>query len=319
MGESMINNMIFDIGGVLLDYNPKTYLDKLNIPEDIRKSLNDIIFHNSKWRDCLNGIIDNKELMEYLINYNSKYKEEIEKILKDENLKYMLPPNQEIIDYYIKLKKKGYKLYLCSNITESTYNYIRDNFNIIQEADGGVFSCFENISKPNSKIYYSLIKKFKINVNESVFIDDTKKNIEMAKQIGFKTILFEDKKQIEEIVELNEFEKMLRTCYSIVTAYPNDREKWSIDNPTCGQCAITALIIQENFGGTIYKININENETHYFSIINGEIVDITREQFDVNGIKIKYEPNEIVSREKILSNSNTNERYNILKEKLNFK
>lgn len=83
-------------------------------------------------------------------------------------------------------------MYLCSNITNSTYNYIRDNFNIIQEADGGVFSCFENISKPNSEIYYKLIEKYKINVNESLFIDDTKKNVGMVRQIGFYVILFED-------------------------------------------------------------------------------------------------------------------------------
>lgn len=194
----MIKNIIFDIGGVLLDYNPKTYLDKIDISENKRKILNDIIFHNTKWRDCLNGIIDNNELIKYLTNFNPEYREEIEKILKEENLKYMLPPKQEVIDYYKKLKEKGYKLYLCSNITNSTYNYIRDNFNIIQEADGGVFSCFENISKPNSEIYYKLIEKYKINVNESLFIDDTKKNVEMARQIGFYVILFKDIEHIED-------------------------------------------------------------------------------------------------------------------------
>lgn len=196
----MIKNIIFDIGGVLLEYNPKTYLDKLDIPENKRKILNDIIFRNQKWRDCLNGIIDNNELIEYLTISNSEYKEEIEKILKEENLKYMLPPKQDMIDYYIKLKKSGYKLYLCSNITKSTYNYIRDNFNIIQEANGGVFSCLEHISKPNSEIYYRLIEKYKININESIFVDDTKKNIEMAKQIGLQTILFENIKQISEYI-----------------------------------------------------------------------------------------------------------------------
>ncbi len=194
----MIKNIIFDIGGVLFDYNSKTYLDKIDISENKRKILNDIIFHNTKWRDCLNGIIDNNELIKYLTNFNPEYREEIEEILKEENLKYMLPPKQEVIDYYKKLKEKGYKLYLCSNITNSTYNYIKDNFNIIQEADGGVFSCFENISKPNSEIYYKLIEKYKINVNESLFIDDTKKNVEMARQIGFYVILFEDIEHIED-------------------------------------------------------------------------------------------------------------------------
>ena len=115
----MIKNIIFDIGGVLLDYNPKTYLDKIDVSENKRKILNDIIFHNTKWRDCLNGIIDNNELINYLTKFNPEYREEIEKILKEENLKYMLPPKQEVIDYYKKLKKKGYKLYLCSNITKS--------------------------------------------------------------------------------------------------------------------------------------------------------------------------------------------------------
>ena len=42
----MIRNIIFDIGGVLLDQNPKTYLYKLNIEDGKRKGLNDIIFHN---------------------------------------------------------------------------------------------------------------------------------------------------------------------------------------------------------------------------------------------------------------------------------
>lgn len=77
----MIKNIIFDIGGVLLEYNPKTYLDKLEIEENKRKELNDIIFHNQKWRDCLNGFINNDELIDYLKNKNPNYKNEIEQIL----------------------------------------------------------------------------------------------------------------------------------------------------------------------------------------------------------------------------------------------
>ena len=156
----MIRNIIFDIGGVLLDYNPKTYLDKLDIKESRRKKLNDVIFHDQRWKDCLNGFISNSELIEQLVRENLEYKNEIELILSKDSLKYMLPPKQEVIEYYKSLKRKGYKIFLCSNITKDTYNYIKDNFEIIQIADGGVFSCFENISKPNSEIYYRLIEKY---------------------------------------------------------------------------------------------------------------------------------------------------------------
>lgn len=197
----MIKNLIFDIGGVLLEYNPKTYLDKLNIPENIRKELNDIIFHTQKWRDCLNGFVSNQELIEYLTDKYPNYKKEIKEILSYESLQYMLPPKLDMIDYFHKLKEHNYKIYLCSNITEDTYNFIKNEFDIIQNADGGVFSCFENISKPDEKIYENLIDRYNLDVNESLFIDDTKKNIEIAKKLGFNTLLFNDIKQMIEIIE----------------------------------------------------------------------------------------------------------------------
>lgn len=312
----MIKNIIFDIGGVLLDYNPKTYLDKLNIEDGKRKELNDIIFHNQKWKDCLNGFITNKELIEYLVKENLKYKNEIEQILSKDNLKYMLPPKQEMIEYYKSLKQKKYKIYLCSNITKDTYDYIKDNFEIIQIADGGVFSCFENISKPSVEIYNRLIRKYQIDVEKSLFIDDTNKNTITANEIGFKTIVFKDIEQIKNIEKINKLEIMLKSCYSKDTCYPKYIEKWNINNPTCGQCAITALIVQEYIGGTIHKIRIQNNETHYFNIINKNIYDFTKEQFDLENIAIRYESNELISREQILENENTNKRYKILKQKL---
>ena len=197
----MIRNIIFDIGGVLLDYNPKTYLDKLDIKESRRKKLNDVIFHDQRWKDCLNGFISNSELIEQLVRENLEYKNEIELILSKDSLKYMLPPKQEVIEYYKSLKRKGYKIFLCSNITKDTYNYVKDNFEIIQIADGGVFSCFENISKPNPEIYYRLIEKYNLEIEKSILIDDTKRNVISANDIGLRGILFNNIEDIKKILE----------------------------------------------------------------------------------------------------------------------
>jgi len=197
----MIRNIIFDIGGVLLDYNPKTYLDKLDIKESRRNKLNDVIFHDQRWKDCLNGFISNSELIEQLVRENLEYKNEIELILSKDSLKYMLPPKQEVIEYYKSLKRKGYKIFLCSNITKDTYNYVKDNFEIIQIADGGVFSCFENISKPNPEIYYRLIEKYNLEIEKSILIDDTKRNVMSANDIGLSGILFNNIEDIKEFLE----------------------------------------------------------------------------------------------------------------------
>lgn len=116
--------------------------------------------------------------------------------------------------------------------------------------------------------------------------------------------------------KISELETKLRKCYSKETAFYKNKEAWNNHNPTCGQCAITALIVQEYFGGTIHRIRVNENETHYFNIIDKKIIDLTKEQFNVRNIKIIYDENELTSREEILKSVDTVKRYNILKERI---
>ncbi|MCI8444148.1 MAG: HAD-IA family hydrolase, partial [Clostridia bacterium] len=60
-----------------------------------------------------------------------------------------------------------------------------------------VFSCFENISKPNVEIYKKLIEKYKLDIERSILIDDTKRNIISANDIGLKGILFNNMEDIK--------------------------------------------------------------------------------------------------------------------------
>ena len=113
-------------------------------------------------------------------------------------------------------------------------------------------------------------------------------------------------------MDIEKLKKLVRTNYKRETSYPPYQDKWSKENPTCGQCAITSLIVQKYFGGTIHRIKLNTGDTHYFNIVNEQIVDLTREQFDVENIKISYEENEIIDRQTILKNENTKQRYKLL-------
>ena len=114
---------------------------------------------------------------------------------------------------------------------------------------------------------------------------------------------------------LNELEEILRKCYSKETTYYKNREEWSRKNPTSGQCAITALIVQDYFGGTIHRVKV-KNETHYFNIINEQIVDFTKEQFEVKNVQVIYDNSELINRGELLANADTLQRYNMLKKKL---
>ena len=101
------------------------------------------------------------------------------------------------------------------------------------------------------------------------------------------------------------------------TAYPGCQEEYCYEqDPTLGQCAITAMLVNNIFGGTIHKIYLEGGGTHYFNKINDKYIDLTSDQFFGWGYDINYEPNEEVPVEYCCKSPNTAMRFNLLLERL---
>ena len=73
------------------------------------------------------------------------------------------------------------------------------------------------------------------------------------------------------------------------------------------------MLVNDMFGGTIHRIKLNGGGTHYFNKINGNYIDLTREQFDLYDIPVDYIHNEEMSREYCGKNADTKKRYELLK------
>ena len=108
----------------------------------------------------------------------------------------------------------------------------------------------------------------------------------------------------------------LRKAWCRETAHRSYRDKWSKDNPSVGQCLVTALIVQDKYGGDIYSCKINNN-SHFVNIINERIVDKTAEQFGGTSV-IKYISGSFRkrTRESLLKNKDVKARYELLKARL---
>lgn len=92
-----------------------------------------------------------------------------------------------------------------------------------------------------------------------------------------------------------EFQVAVRKAWDSKTCYPTLATKWSENIPETGQCAVTALIVQDRVGG---KIAYNKNFDHYWNLLDsGDQIDLTRMQF---GVKRRFKIDEIKSREEIL-------------------
>lgn len=88
---------------------------------------------------------------------------------------------------------------------------------------------------------------------------------------------------------------------------------WTPENPALGQCAVTALIVQDIFGGELVRGHVHK-ASHYWNRIDGYNIDFTKEQFG-RYYKDLVEDG-VRTREYLLSNANTYERYYTLRYRL---
>ena len=115
------------------------------------------------------------------------------------------------------------------------------------------------------------------------------------------------------IQTLDDLFDALWNSWSRETAYPTCQNEWVPMDRCYGQCAITASLVYDIFGGEIHKIKNRDGSTHYYNIIEGRVVDLTGYQFDLFGIKAQYEKNPIiVQREYCNKNLDTKARYDKL-------
>ena len=86
---------------------------------------------------------------------------------------------------------RGYNIYILSDLSKDCYNYNR-KFNFFRFTKGGVYSFKIGSVKPSMNNYYTLLRKYNLVAEESIFIDDRKNNIDAANSIGIHGILFTD-------------------------------------------------------------------------------------------------------------------------------
>lgn len=133
-----------------------------------------------------------------LVNQYPQLETEI-KLVLNKNWVKMLSLKEETQVYLEDLKKQGFKIYILSNLSEESYQYVK-NYEFFKIIDGGVYSYQLKICKPNPKIYEELLNQYKILPKETIFIDDNEKNIEMSEKLGMYGVIFEDLETVKQKV-----------------------------------------------------------------------------------------------------------------------
>ena len=198
----MIKNIVFDLGRVLVDFVPDGYLRSLGFGNATVQALQEKVF-GPYWRFYDRGDFASiTDLREFLVEKYPEYAVEIHRTLRTDWVRmHTLKPDSAA--YLHELKKRGYRIFILSNLAKESYEFV-SGYDFFTEVDGGVFSYQERVIKPDEKIYHILLDRYALLPEETLFFDDNAENIAAAQRIGIHGILFttlpEAKAQAEKLL-----------------------------------------------------------------------------------------------------------------------
>lgn len=193
------SNIIFDIGGVLVDWEPfeiahDIFKDSQNLTtQEIELTIQSMI-HSQTWQEFDRGTYSRKELITI---FSKTYNENIVRpfILKIPS--YLKQKNDGLL-LFKAIKKQGYKRYILSNAPKENIDDVLQFHEYYNDNDGMIFSCNVAQIKPEPQIYQTLLQTYSLKAEDCLFLDDSEKNITAAKQAGIDGILYDNAQYVAE-------------------------------------------------------------------------------------------------------------------------
>lgn len=178
----MIKNVVLDMGGVCLNWDPVCLAKHLTDDELKQDKIIKYLFQSKQWQMMDGGLLDSKEALEII---NKNLDEDDQKLITYamNNWYYHFNQLDDMYQLVNKLKQEGYKIYLLSNCSSQFYNYYKER-DIFKLFDDFYLSCNTKLLKPNADIYEDFLHKYNLKANECIFVDDMEVNAKGADSVG---------------------------------------------------------------------------------------------------------------------------------------
>lgn len=202
-----IDTIIFDLGGVLIDWNPEyVFLDVFNRD---RKKMQWFFDHicTSDWNENQDAGYPMAQATEDKVALFPEYEKEIRMFYGRwvEMLGDSITGTVDILKKFI--DSEDYKVIALTNWSAETFPIALERFEFLHWFEGIIVSGEEKTRKPFNDIYNLTLERFNIKAENAIFIDDNLRNIEAANNLGLNGIQFESPEQL--IINLKTFNIIL--------------------------------------------------------------------------------------------------------------
>ena len=197
-----IDNIIFDLGGVLIDWNPDyVFLNEFHgNKEKMQEFYNKVCTFD--WNENQDAGYPLKKATEDRIKLFPEYENLIQMYYGrwEEMLGGAIKDSVSILKKIV--ENTNYKTIALTNWSAETFPIALKRYDFLHWFEGIVVSGTEKTRKPFKKIYYLTLERYNLKPANSLFIDDNKRNIIAAKEIGINTIKFNNPSQLENDLKL---------------------------------------------------------------------------------------------------------------------
>ena len=182
---------VFDLGGVLVDWNPRYLYRKLFGGDEAAMERFLATICTQAWNECQDA---GRPFAEANAELVARYPDQVELIEAwgkrfDE---MMAGPIAGTVEILAELRGRGVPLYALSNWSAETFPYAERRFAFLTWFRGVVLSGHERVIKPDPRIYRILIERYALRAEELVYIDDNRTNADAASALGMHGIHFTD-------------------------------------------------------------------------------------------------------------------------------
>ena len=189
MADKLPRNVVFDVGNVLLSWDPRTILrDHLapgHDPERFRREM----FDHEDWVELDRGGLDEEEAILRFAERTGAPLELLQRIVQAS--KSSLTPMPESLALLEDLHRRGVNLYVLSNMSHGTWEFLQPRHDFWSRFKGIVISAQLRLVKPEPAIYQYLLDTWSLAAGETVFMDDRPENVEGARKVGIRSFVFD--------------------------------------------------------------------------------------------------------------------------------
>jgi 2-haloacid dehalogenase len=185
---------VFDLGGVLLDWDPRYLYRKLFDDEsEMDRFLSEVC--TLEWHHAHDLGVPPEETVPPLIEAHPE-RAELIWAWPRRSEEMVAGPIGESVEILRALKERGVPLYALTNMERETYPGRRDRFPFLRWFDGTVVSGFEGVAKPDPRVFKLLLERFGLNAAGTLFIDDSSTNVAAARSVGMQAIEFQSPSEL---------------------------------------------------------------------------------------------------------------------------